>query len=137
MILPSVLEKIIIEYKDQMEHAEKVERIYQTAFRNMSQIFCPPTMNADIEANGQLNKFNCLRFGWTVKLMYYMLNKIYKLNESPVEYLARFLDEFHFLGWDDEVVDCFMSGFFDEVYKWDYKFANFLLAKRRHYNANI
>ena len=66
-----------------------------------------------------------------------MLNKVYKMNESPVEYLARFLAEFKFLGWDDEVVDCFMTGFFDEVYKWDYKFANFLLAKRQHYNANI
>ena len=134
MILPSVIEEIIIEYKDQMEHIEKVERVYQTAFRNMSRVFCPPTMDADV---GHLNKYNCLRFGWTVKLMYYMLNKVYKMNESPVEYLARFLAEFKFLGWDDEVVDCFMTGFFDEVYKWDYKFANFLLAKRRHYSANI
>ena len=40
MILPSVIEEIIIEYKDQMEHIEKVERVYQTAFRNMSRVFC-------------------------------------------------------------------------------------------------
>ena len=42
MILPSVLENIILKYKEEMEHAEKVERVYQTAFRNMSQVFCPP-----------------------------------------------------------------------------------------------
>ena len=125
-MLPTVIEDIIMEYKKQMEKAEKVERVYLTAFRNMSQVFCPPTLGADMV---QLNKYNCMRFGWTVKLMYYMLNKIYKMNESPIEYLVRFLDEFKFLGWDDEVIDTFMSGFFDEVCKWDHQFAR-LLASR-------
>ena len=134
MTLPRVIEEIILDYKEQMEHAEKVERIYLTAFRNMSKVFCPPT--ADIEPNGALNKFNCLRFGWTVKLLYYMLNKLYRLDESPVQYLARFLDEFEFSGWDDELVDCFMSGFYDDVYKWDYKFANFLNATAPGYTPS-